>query len=114
MEGVGWDKQGAIPMQTVHMKPEHCSPPFEMLFNMELKTNPVQTDPSEHKTLVWLGFLGCTWGCPAPSQCVGLGVGLGAGMRLGGKWGRWDLLGPCGGDAIGLCPYALGSWSLGG
>lgn len=55
MEGVGWDKQGAIPMQTVHMKPEHCSPPFEMLFNMELKTNPVQTDPSEHKTLVWLG-----------------------------------------------------------
>lgn len=42
-------------MQTVHMKPERCSPPpppFEMLFNVELKTNPVQTDPSEHKTLV--------------------------------------------------------------
>lgn len=105
-------------MQTVHMKPECCfpPPPFEMLFNVELKTNPVQTDHSKHKTFVWLGFLGCTWGCRAPSPVCGVGCwdGAGWGMEAGGIcWGFWGLW-PCGGDAIGLCLSALGLWSLGG
>jgi len=50
MEGVFWDKQGTIPLQEgeerVQIKPKMQLPSFEILFNVELKNNPVQTDHS--------------------------------------------------------------------